>query len=206
MAANDNILWLINNTSTPWGDWGDILWSGYLPWDDTMQRYYIERTGPYVPEIYISSGNKLIVTKAAMNKVEESKLKGITGFVALEKRKITFVDWQNWDKSRPISSHIENLREPEDLIDELPHNAALAESMPTLLLANISQTIPLIVDKKTSSDNPSDFIRINTKIVDNCDFFVSNEYIGIFVTTRCKEWLDTMLPGYIDFSAITRNP
>ena len=76
--------YLLKNRSIPWGDYGDMLFSGLLRvldehYDD-LEIPEIERAGPYFPDIYMANTCNIIVTDRVKTLLESSGLSGITGY------------------------------------------------------------------------------------------------------------------------------
>lgn len=196
-------LYLIENKINSWGDWGEILWAGFAPWDDNSNLVYIERTGPFTPSIYIADGN-LIISNEVKLKLEHSSLKGISFSYKLEKKKIVNIDWSNWDKNENISSYVDDIHEPEDIIYNNPHDSWTMKNMPDLWLGEIDNRIHLILDRSKKTSNPSDYIYIENgyKNESNIDFFMGIERIGYFITPKAKEWMEKNCPNCFDFFPI----
>ena len=131
-----NKLYLLNNKvvcaqgAGKWGDYGYMLWEGFAPEDDEGNTY-IERTGPFVPEIYMASST-LICTDAAKSflSVAASNL----AFSAAKKSKIVNLSWTQWDKDEEINSYLDfdSIDTPFDVIENGVHDPSVAASMPNL--------------------------------------------------------------------------
>lgn len=186
-------LYLIENTPTPWGDWGDILWSGVTSHDDCTNHYFIDRIGPYTPPAFFSSGN-LIVTEQVKNLLEKSNLKGIGFTNQVKKRKIVRLDWMAWDKTQHISNYFDDLGEPEDIIYDRENDKELSISMPNYWIADISKKIHLLLDRTSTSQNPSEYIHIDSQPLVDSDFYQGIERLGCFITPKAKSWLDKYCP------------
>jgi len=110
---------IIKNQEMPWGDYGDVLFTGLLNVMDSnfndMVFPELERTGPYIPEIYIANSRNVIVTDDVKQMIEQNNISGITEFRHVIKKKIVNINWKSWDKSQePL--FIPESNEPEDYI------------------------------------------------------------------------------------------
>lgn len=80
-----------------WGDCGNFLFYGmtsHRPGNDGgLLRH--DRTGPFIPPMFISSLSDLLVTDTAKRELEASDLEGLA-FRPVELH-VTRVDWQAWD-------------------------------------------------------------------------------------------------------------
>jgi hypothetical protein len=196
-------IYLINNKNMPWGDWGDILWSGFAPWDSASEKVYIKRVGPYSPQIYFAQDN-LLISNDMKSSIESSSLSGINFMYEVEKRKLVNVDWSKWDYTVSISNYIDELFEPEDIINEGIHDESLNDIIPNYWLGEICGKVHIFIDKAVTSVNPSDFIFINGDIDNNIDFFLGVEFIGCFVSQKAKDWLDYNCPGCFEYYLISK--
>ncbi|MBM1198147.1 hypothetical protein [Pseudomonas weihenstephanensis] len=187
-------LYLIENTTAPWGDWGDILWCGVISYDDSMNQYLIDRIGPYTPPAFFSCGN-LVVTEQVKNLLEKSDLKGIKFSKEVKKRKIVHLDWMTWDKTKHISHYLDDLGEPEDIIYDRENDKELLASMPNYWLADIPEKINLLLDKASASENPSEYIYIDNSPSVYSDFYQGIERLGCFISPKAKTWLDKHCPN-----------
>ncbi len=179
----------ITNKNAPWGDWGDILWSGFAPFDETTHRTYVERTGPFTPPLYIAS-SRFIFTDAAKQDYEKAGLGSLNFPYTLEKRKIVRIEWASWDKSQSFHAYVEDVMEPEDLIEGHPHDPELAQAMANLWLAEPQHEIHIAIDRDTPSRNRSDYLSLRSQPPDDWDFMAGIGYGGFFISQRVKDWLD----------------
>ena len=83
-------LCLTENTSTPWGDRDDMLWSGVTSHDDSTNHYFIDRIGPYTPPAFFSA--ELGSNRASKKLLEKSDLIGIGFINQVKKRKFVRID------------------------------------------------------------------------------------------------------------------
>lgn len=198
------MIYLIKNKDTHWGDWSDLLWSGFAPYDDETDVVYIERTGPFVPPVYISGGN-LIFTETAKESYEKHFIDSLIFPYILEKRKIVNIDWQKWDKNKEFYDYIEDVFEPEDIIENYLHDNETALAMENLYLAETINSIHLGIDKNSKSKNPSDYIFLKNPQEERIDFAEGIEYRGYFISERVKNWFDDNFPECFEMYLINEN-
>lgn len=113
-----------------WGDYGSILRNGIFHSEE--QR--LDRTGQFVPPIsFPALSGAVIVTNEARHKLEESDMSGVGEFRAVSLGKVVPIDWQKWDKSRPLErDQLPFNGEPEEYILHNPHDAATASKIEPL--------------------------------------------------------------------------
>ena len=90
---------IIRNKKMPWGDYGNILFRGFL---NVMDEEFhdlvtpeLERTGPYVPDIYIANTRDLVIRDEVKIILEECGVTGIESYREIKKKKIVRLDWEN---------------------------------------------------------------------------------------------------------------
>lgn len=204
VVENRKELFLIENKTIPWGDWGVILWEGLTPWDEDKQCISIERTGPFTPKAYFSNDN-FIFTKETKELIENSSLKGIDFLYEIEKKKIINLDWTNWNIEKGITNYLDEIYEPEDIINNGVSDLKLKQDMPNYYLANIKSQIHLNINKLIDMQNPSEYITFVDNKLDDCDFFTGIERIGCFISIRAKDWLEKYCPNCFNYYLIKSN-
>lgn len=192
-------IYLIENKTMPWGDWGDILWSGMLSWDASTDHFLIDRIGPYTPHLYLTD-NGMVCTHSTKENYKRSKLKGLSINEKITKRKIVNIDWSTWDRSLDISHHIDIPSEPENIIINGNHDPQLLQRMPNYWFAEITNHINIIIDKTTKEKSRR--YRIKGLYNPHVDFFTGVEYRGVFVSDRAKSWLDKNFPEHFEYYEI----
>lgn len=110
-----------------WGDYGTTLCNGMLRTGEGGEQR-LDRTGPFVPPIsFPALSGVVIVTSEARQKLEASGISGVGEFHPLSLGKIVSVDWQKWDRSRPLDGNLLPYEgEPEEYILHNPHDAEAA--------------------------------------------------------------------------------
>lgn len=126
---------IIKNKDMPWGDYGDTLFKGFL---NVMDKNYndleiptIERTGPYIPEIYIANSTDLVITEKVKKILEDEKISGIIEYKKIKIKKIVNIDWQKWDINKEVEFYPKS-GEPEDYILKGKNDDSLVDKFPNL--------------------------------------------------------------------------
>ena len=195
------MIYFIKNKGTHWGDWSNILWSGFAPLDEEKNCHYIEGSGPFVPPIF-EAGGRFIFTEAAKKKFESSPLTSLEFLYELEKRKIVNVDWTAWDKDKDYYDYYDNIFEPEDFIYNLPHDPEIAKAMPALWLTHIVEKVNITIDRSVEGGDPSTYLSTPYIPPPEWDFMKGIGYGGYFVSERAKDWLTLFYPECFDFFPI----
>lgn len=104
----------------PWGDYGNILFRGFL---NVMDKQFhdlevpeMERTGPFIPNIYIANTRDLVIADEIKRDMERGNITGAERFKPIKIKKIVNIDWQKWDSSSANPGFFPKSGEPEDYI------------------------------------------------------------------------------------------
>jgi len=93
--------YIIQNRQMPWGDYGNMLFEGLLTVVDKKYNpidvHLIERSGPYIPEIYKANATNLVVREDLKEVLLENKISGIKRVLETKINKLVDIDWQLWD-------------------------------------------------------------------------------------------------------------
>jgi hypothetical protein len=202
-------IYLVNNKvicssgAGHWGDYAYILWEGFAP-EDKNGNTYIERTGPFVPEIYIASST-LICTDAAKAFLSDAA-PGLTFSVA-EKKKIVNVQWTSWDKDREIDAYIdfESIDEPEDIIENGVHNHGVAASMPKLWRVGFSSAPKVKIKQLGKFNSASPYSHLAASALPPAPDFLLAEgdgYLGLFTSEDGMRALSRTFGDFLNFVEI----
>lgn len=189
--------YLMNNVKTPWGDWGSILWTGMTSWNAREGKYEISRVGPFSPDIYIGD-NGLVFSEAAMIVYSSSGLRGVSDFLLMRKKKVVNIDWKTWDRTVNISSHIDDLFEPEDLIALGENDPELIDMMSDYYLAIVDEKVDVDINRAAKKISDRYFI----KMMPECDLFTGSNFKGFFVSENARAWFDKHYPEHFDFHEV----
>jgi len=133
-------LWVVEQRKL-WGDYGDVLISGYARRATDDGPIALHRTGPFLPPIsfpWIASetGHALIVSAEFKQHLADLKLAGLT-FREARKTRIIPLSWEQWNRSARLpwdpAARIRGVRpdggEPENYLRDEEHDSACAETM-----------------------------------------------------------------------------
>lgn len=193
--VSDMKYYLISNFDIAWGDWGNILWSGFVVWDG--REYKLERCGPFYPDIYISD-NGLVFSEKAKLSISRFKFFDVDDFVKINKSKIVNVDWTKWDKTKSITYYLDDLYELEDIINNGENDIELLNNMPDFFLVDELKLGHVFIDK--SLTKIKERYKVNKTL--SMDFFQGIEYRGYFVSERAKKWLSDFYPHCFAFEEV----
>jgi hypothetical protein len=193
---------LMENREMPWGDWGEVLWAGLTPWDESKNTFHIERTGPFAPKAYFS--NKILIFSEEVKELlESSGLKGIKFTCKAELAKVVDLDWSSWDGNKGITNYLDDLFEPEDIITNGENSPAIAERMPNYWFTTTPTTIHIFTDRASKHGSPFDLIYIDGTPDSGADFLAGIERTGCFVSLKAKLWLQSNCPSCFSFHPIS---
>lgn len=127
---------IIRNKQMPWGDYGNVLFRGFL---NVMDKNYndldipeIERTGPYIPDIYITNTRDLVISNKVKELFDEAQIKGVDFYKPIKLKKIVKLDWNKWDLNSSDPEFIPSSGKPEDYIIKGKDNDDLKKEIPLL--------------------------------------------------------------------------
>ena len=184
----------------PWGDYGDTLFSGFL--DEIDHNYNdldipkLERVGPYMPELYTTTGRNLVLVDYVKDLIERNNIKGVTGYRSVEKKKIVNIDWKYWDKDSKLPLVYPKSGEPADYIFKGKHDVDLANNMPNVWAIDLQTKYEMVkLSDKIDSINYTDiafkeepeldlFIPLNMGFVIASEFFKNLIEVNNIETVR----------------------
>jgi hypothetical protein len=184
----------IENAKTSWGDYGDILMSGMT--DEKNGLIYIERTGPFVPSIIISSISDIIVTSKFKSLIENQNFIGIS-FRKVIKKKIVELNWDKWDKTFDEPQGYPETGEPEDYIELRSHSDEISNQIGYLWKMDLIKNG--ITYRDPSIPFPNYDIWLVRNSLSNYDFFAPDGVLWNCVTEKAKEWLETNCENFLRF-------
>jgi hypothetical protein len=129
MAIEQSRIYTLHASHMPWGDYGDILLSGMTSHLERHEGFLqLERTGPFVPPIFLPGIADIVVTDDFKHLLEGSGLTGFT-FQPVIKKHIVVLEWEKWDKESEEPLEYPSTGEPEDYILERAHSPELAQQI-----------------------------------------------------------------------------
>lgn len=185
---------IFKNKKMPWGDYGDILLTGYAYMDEGI--LYVERAGNFVPLVY-SCFSLLLITDKMKQLLESSGLTGFSFTKAVIKKAVN-IDWLSWDLTAMEPKVYPRGGEPENYIECYKHNSELAESMPDIwgMILNDDETL---VGRMRENVGSLDELYLIENSWTGYDIFLSKGAGYIFFTEKAKQWFEKHSDGYAIF-------
>lgn len=142
----------------PWGDYGNTLFRGFL---NVMDKEFhdlvtpeLERTGPYVPDMYIANTRDLVIKDKVRNIFEDCNITGIKSYRGINKKKIVRLNWEDWDQSLENPQYYPPSGNPENYIIKGKHDESIAKSLPEFWNPQIAeQRVLKVVSKEKDWEN-----------------------------------------------------
>lgn len=110
-----------------WGDYGNILVSGFLQREKPDDPAQLERAGPFLPPISFPN-DAIIVSESFKIKAAES-FAGKFLFRPAVYKKVVPIDWHLWDRAAELPKVRPHEGEPENYLLEGKHSAKTAREM-----------------------------------------------------------------------------
>ncbi len=177
-------LFILENIEMPWGDYGEILLSGISGKNENGQ-VAIERTGPFIPHIFISGLWDLTVSNTTKILLESSNLTGFS-FESIIKKKIVEIPWEKWSFSSDDPGFYPNTGEPEGYIVDGKHSENASELMGEVWLLKLNKV------RRTKDQEDT--------LKGDYDFFMPEDKGIILVSEKAKDWLeDKRITDWIQF-------
>jgi hypothetical protein len=125
-------LWVLEQRKL-WGDYGDVLISGYARRETDDGPLALHRTGPFLPPITFpwitnKAGHAVVVSADFKEKLGSLKLPGLT-FLEAGKSRIIPLSWERWDLTAKEPKSYPEEGEPENYVWDEQHDAACAAKM-----------------------------------------------------------------------------
>ena len=117
MAEHYRRWWVVNSCDLGWGDYGRALVTG-LTWnlDRTAEGLLqLERTGPFVPPVTVTSWDELLFTADAKAEMENSGLWSLD-FRPVVLARIVNLAWHEWDLTSDHPAKYPAGGEPENYV------------------------------------------------------------------------------------------
>jgi hypothetical protein len=178
-------LYYLQGPKTPdWGDYGDVLVSGWATRSDQTGLLELERTGPFVPPVFLTLEG-VIVTDAFRRLLETSDLTGFT-FQPIQKKRIVLLHWEKWDQTADEPEFYPESGESEDYILQNPNNPRAAEKMGTLWEVSVGEHADLIPFQGLA-------------YWDGTDWFRARGIHNVYVSERTRKWLQSNAGDWVSF-------
>lgn len=196
--------YILKNKKMPWGDYGRILFTGLLTvLDDNFNDLdipEIERTGAYVPEIYIANTRNIVLVDTIKKNIEESDITGIVRFKKVLKKKIVNINWESWDLNDKSPLFYPKSKEPEDYILKGKNDEQLSLSMPNMWELDVVRKHKLKrISDKPDNVNFSDLVLTETP---KLDIFLAENMLFIIVSEKFKELIISNKLDTLEFTEL----
>jgi hypothetical protein len=184
--------YVLESGTAPWGDYGDILWSGFTEEGDEpgQPTILVSRTGPFVPPITVPFG-RVIVTDEFRQKLLAERFSGLS-FDPVGYRKVVRVAWEQWNAKAQDPPFYPETGEPEDYLLGGAHDEQLAATMPRLWAWSVLPTPGLQVQGSNT---------FRRELHPGTD--VAREYFIVWISERLKLWLAETAGKWLSFVPVT---
>jgi hypothetical protein len=191
-------VYILRQPEFPWGDYGAILVSGmtaHLGREDGLLQ--LERTGPFVPPLFMPGVGDIVVTEQFKAQMEAS---GLTGFLfrPVIKKHIVHLQWDEWDKKAPEPAVYPQTGEPEDYILLEPHSPSLAYNMESLWEVVLGQSAS-VERIQVGSHSWDVSIHLVLSSWGGADLFKAKGAGYNYVSARARQWLEKRVPEWVRF-------
>jgi hypothetical protein len=182
------MIFKLTKEQTSWGDYGDILVHGMTRHLGRKNgQLQLERTAPFVPQVFLPGIHDLIVTASAKDRLEN--VEGLE-FRSVVKARIVRLDWHLWDMSRAEPPTYPNSGEPEDYILEREHETFLAEA-----IEHLWELVPAVVPAIQSTGG-----EFNIAAYSGEPFICADDFGGYgFITEELKLAINSLEYRWIGF-------
>ena len=166
-----------------WGDYGDVLTSGYAAREPATCNLLLNRSGPFVPPISFPDSNfgRVLVVTDSLRQQIEAETFGSIGFKPVVKERIVHLpyEWEKWDRNADLPRVIPEGGEPENYIMDQSHSDEIAAQMPILW-----EAVPPVLHCDVECEDTFSFDK-----PEKCYFTPSGEqYRGLF--RNREDWFD----------------
>ncbi len=116
-----------------WGDYGDVLVSGFFHRSSPDGPALLRRTGPFLPPICFPycTPHRICIVSDSMKRAWESRGLHAGTFRHAILNKITRIEWQEWDFATDLPKIRPNGGEPENYLDDDSETKAISQLMET---------------------------------------------------------------------------
>ncbi len=176
-----------------WGDYGDILVSGDSDYRDGFRKGPLQlyRTAPFIPSISFPGIGSIVVTDKFKILLKNSGLTGYT-FKKVIKKHIVQLEWEKWDSKTEDPPIFPKSGEPEDYIEERPHDPKLAQQFGDLWELCINDGI----DVKRGKDS----ITLLRNTWDGHDIFYARSTLIIYLSEKGKNWFVDNVSDWVNIN------
>ena len=193
-------IYILENAEMPWGDYGDILFSGMTSHLSRKGGYLqLERTGPFVPPITTSGIGNVVVTEEFKKQLQLSGMSGLR-FQPVIKTHIVQLEWEQWDKTASEPPEYPQSGKPEDYILERSHSPELAEAIGNLWEVQLQEHAEIErIQIGINSWEVDPHIVLSSW--DETDWFKAKSVRYTYLSQKAKNWLAEHVSEYVKFKS-----
>lgn len=200
-------LFLIHQVNL-WGDYGDVLVSGYVSRHEETGELALDRGGPFVPPISFpygaGFGKRLVVTDAFRRDLEGAAF-GPLLFRPVNKNRIVKLafDWQHWDRRAETPRVRPPGGEPDNYILSKPHAPALAAKMPDLWEL-LPPVLPCSIRREETAglSSPPRHLFLSSGAEYRGLFRDRQDWFGVVVDDPTRRWFEQHVPDWVIFEPL----
>jgi hypothetical protein len=199
-------LFLLRQASL-WGDYGDVLVSGYASRDEETGRLLLHRGGPFTPPVFFPwcdvGGHALVVTDAFRKELQRSPAASLDFRPAVKHRIVNLsFAWQRWDRNAETPPRRPKGGDPEAYLWDEPHAPAIAADMPELWEV-LPPVLPCKIEMESrSADEPDEYFWTPMG-ADYRGLFRDREEWCTFVVDRpMRDWLQQHAAEWVRFEPL----
>jgi hypothetical protein len=198
------MLWILEQCNL-WGDYGDVLISGYARREAAGGPLLLERTGPFLPPISfpwsLDIGHAIVVSHDFKLALEDRLFPGVQ-FAPARKERIVRLNWHEWDRAADKPEKYPREGEPENYIFGKKLNPKTAGQMPEAWELKLP-IWPLHLERIENPDRWYDY-RYRAKLTrqgfppmftdqEQCGKHLVDDAARIWLTDQVGEWVSFRL-------------
>lgn len=201
----ENQFYILNKSTDPWGDYGNILTHGMSAHrgrnkDGLIQ---LERCGPFIPPISMPGIGDIVVTQSFRNELLNSPLKGFE-FRPVSKLHIVKNSWHDGSRNRPEPFRYPKGGKPEEYILALPHDRDVATQMGELWELVPNKVCYTTRARRIVSSRKE--ITLVTENWDGSDIFRADGVAFNYISQKARDWFEAHVPELVTFEDAVTSP
>lgn len=189
-----------------WGDYGDVLISGYYRKERRDSAALLHRAGAFLPPIsfpYCTPG-EIVVISDELKSALEVFAAGRVRFREAIFNQIVPVDWHTWDRNAPKPKCRPVGGEPENYLMDQKHSEETARRMAPAWEVVLDEFPIVFAHWLDSADGVSNDAQ-DILLIENSfsgGFFRSSFGGPAIVDDAMKDWLQARVPGWVSFQPL----
>jgi hypothetical protein len=187
-----------------WGDYGDVLISGFASREGDDGPLLLHRTGPFLPPIFFpwEAGHRVAVSDDFRNVLESIGLAGIE-FRAAIKHRIVRHNWHTWNLRAKAPRKYPPEGEPGNYIWDQSHDPGAAAEMPEAWEL-LPPVVPLRIEQMQDEDGMFlDEFRAFPAQEDYPRIFTDRRsWATLIVTSEFRPWLEEHVGEWVVFRPV----